>query len=71
MKTIKLKVMDMKCMGCVNTVQNVLSKIKGINDIKIDLAKKEAIIIADDSVKSEELVETINKNTNYKAQLEK
>jgi copper chaperone CopZ len=71
MKTIKLKVMDMKCMGCVNTVQNVLSKIKGINDIKVDLETKRAIITAEDSLKAEDLIDAINKNTNYKAQLEK
>jgi len=70
MKTIKLKIIGMKCMGCVNTVQNVLSKIQGVKEIKVDLAANQAIIIAEDSVKAEDLIDAINKKTSYKAQNE-
>jgi|YelNatPaOPRAMG01_1025707.scaffolds.fasta_scaffold839697_1 copper chaperone CopZ len=38
MKTIKLKVKNMKCMGCVNTILgNLPASIKGIANVKADL----------------------------------
>ncbi|MDI3527809.1 MAG: copper chaperone [Tenuifilum sp.] len=40
MKTVNLKVKNMKCMGCVNSIQNSLTGMNGINDVKIDLTNQ-------------------------------
>ncbi|BDX39393.1 hypothetical protein CYCD_27480 [Tenuifilaceae bacterium CYCD] len=53
MKTEKLIVSNMKCMGCVNAVKTGLSSIQGVSNVEVDLAT--ATVTAtydDDSVKS-------------------
>ncbi|MEJ5273586.1 MAG: heavy metal-associated domain-containing protein [Spirochaetota bacterium] len=70
MKNIKLKISGMKCMGCVNTVQNILSTTKGVLNVEVDLDKGSALIKANDDVNEDELCSIINNNTNYKAVVE-
>ena len=38
MNTLTLNVTGMTCMGCVNSVKNLVSALPGIADIDIDLA---------------------------------
>ncbi|MCR4421448.1 MAG: heavy-metal-associated domain-containing protein [Exilispira sp.] len=71
MKRIKLKITGMKCMGCVSDVQNALSKVLGVKNINVDLGKNEATVDIEDLVKPEDLEDAINKNTNFKAHIEK
>jgi copper chaperone CopZ len=40
MKTIELKVPNLKCMGCVNTVINNLTKINGVISVNSNLSTK-------------------------------
>lgn len=40
MKTIILKVKNMKCMGCVNTILGNLSTLNGITNVKADLVTR-------------------------------
>ena len=53
MKTEKLIVSNMKCMGCVNAVKTGLSSIQGVSNVEIDLATATVTVTyGDDSVKS-------------------
>lgn len=38
MNTLTLTVTGMSCMGCVNSVKNLLSELPSVADIQIDLA---------------------------------
>ena len=52
MKTEKLTVSNMKCMGCVNAVKTGLSSIQGVSKVEVELST--AIVTVtynDDSVK--------------------
>ncbi|HOP04830.1 MAG TPA: heavy metal-associated domain-containing protein [Tenuifilaceae bacterium] len=40
METVELKVNNMKCMGCVNTVQSSLSKLLGVKNVEAFLDTK-------------------------------
>ena len=38
------EVTGMKCQGCVNTVTEKLSAVKGVENVKVDLENKQATI---------------------------
>lgn len=38
MNTITLNVSGMSCMGCVNSVKNLLGAVDGVQNVEIDLA---------------------------------
>ncbi len=38
MNTTTLKVTGMSCMGCVNSVKNLVSALPGISNVDVDLA---------------------------------
>jgi len=44
MQSIQIKIIGMTCMGCVNSVETVLEKISGVNDVNVSLEKALAII---------------------------
>jgi copper chaperone len=67
MKTIVLKITGMKCGGCVTTAKEVLSKVKGVSSVEIDLTEGKAVVKADETVTPSLLVDAVNKNTNYRA----
>ena len=47
METLILKVTGMSCMGCVNSVKNLLSAISGTGAIDIDLASGQVEVAYD------------------------
>lgn len=59
MTTIKIK--GMSCNHCVTTVTKVLDNIKGIKNVKIDLAKGEATFIEENPVDMELIRQQIKK----------
>lgn len=59
MKDITLKVEGMVCGGCENRIQNTLSMIDGIKDVKADHVSGEVKIKAEDNVNEEELKQKI------------
>ncbi len=59
MTTIKIK--GMSCNHCVTTVTKVLDNIKGIKNVKIDLAKGEATFIEEKPVDMELIRQQIKK----------
>lgn len=38
MNILNLTVTGMSCMGCVNSVKNLLSALPGVGDVQVDLA---------------------------------
>ncbi len=51
----ELKINGMKCMGCVNRINNVLSSIKGIESFNISLETKTVTVI----VKKEKVLDEV------------
>lgn len=53
MKTEKLIISNMKCMGCANAIKTGLSSIQGVTSVEVDLPTATVIVsYNDDSVKS-------------------
>lgn len=44
MHTEVIKIEGMTCMGCVNSVKNVLEKIPGVDSVEVSLDQKQATI---------------------------
>ena len=44
MQTEVIKIEGMTCMGCVNSVKNVLEKVRGVDSVEVSLEKKQATI---------------------------
>lgn len=59
MKELKLKIPNMKCMGCAKTIEDHLDKIGGINDISIDIPDQEVTI----SYSGDKTIRNLIKNT--------
>jgi copper chaperone len=49
MQTEVIKIEGMTCMGCVNSVKNVLEKIPGVDSVEVSLNQKQATIHYDDA----------------------
>ena len=68
MKKINLKIEGMSCDGCKRTVTIAIEDLKGIESVNVDLEKKEAEVVFNDSVLSkEEIIEAVNNTGIYKA----
>ena len=48
MQTEIIKVNGMTCMGCVNSVKNVLEKIPGVSSADVSLEQKQVTVAYDD-----------------------
>ena len=57
-------VSGMNCGGCAATVKKLLSNVKGVTTIKIDLAKKETEITSAEEIKTDTLQSALN-NSGY------
>lgn len=44
MQTEIIRIKGMTCMGCVNSVKNVLEKIPGVNGVDVSLEQKQVTI---------------------------
>lgn len=44
MQRTTIKIMGMTCMGCVNSVKNVLEKLDGIANVEVSLEQEQANI---------------------------
>lgn len=57
MKNFELNIEGMKCEGCVNRINNVLSLIKGVNDYNVSLEDKKVTL----TVKKEKTLDEVIK----------
>ena len=55
-----LKVRDMSCGGCVNAVKAALTRVEGVQEAHVSLEDRTARVIADDTVKVDELVAAVD-----------
>jgi len=62
--THKYHVSGMSCGGCASTVKNKLSDGSDIKSVKVNLAKKEVEITSSQSIKIDELQESLS-HTGY------
>ena len=44
MNTLTLTVSGMSCMGCVNSVKNLLSAVPGVGGVQVDLASGRVVV---------------------------
>jgi copper chaperone len=49
MQTEVIKIEGMTCMGCVNSVKNILEEIPGVDSVEVSLDQKQATIRYDDA----------------------
>ncbi|MDO9227315.1 MAG: cation transporter [Pseudomonadota bacterium] len=47
MNTLTLTVSGMSCMGCVNSVKNLVSALPGIGEVQVDLASGRVVVTHD------------------------
>jgi len=53
MQNTTIKIDGMTCMGCVNSVKNVLQEISGVDSVEVSLEKAQATIQYDANVTSD------------------
>ena len=69
-ETTKLHLKGMACAySCVDKVKNVTSDLKGVESVQVSFEKKQAIVTHDDSLTAQDLVDLLNKNTEYSVSL--
>lgn len=66
MNTIKLSVPNISCGHCVNTIQNEVSELAGIQSVKADAGTK-AVEIIFDAPATEEKIKALLAEINYPA----
>ncbi len=66
MNTIKLSVPNISCGHCVNTIQNEVSELEGVQSVKADSGTK-AVEIVFDAPASEEKIKALLDEINYPA----
>ncbi|MDX9992580.1 MAG: heavy-metal-associated domain-containing protein [Anaerolineales bacterium] len=66
MTTIKLSVPNISCGHCVNTIQNELGELEGVQSVKADAGSK-AVEIVFEAPASEEKLKTALAEINYPA----
>jgi P-type Cu+ transporter len=69
MKTIKLKISDMSCASCVNSIESTLNKHEAISEIVVNLMNDTGVVTYDDKVLSEADIEEMIRNTGYEARV--
>ena len=49
MQDLKIKVMGMSCDHCVQTIQKAVGEISGVQQVNVDLDKKEVTVAIDEN----------------------
>ena len=64
-QTVTLSVIGMTCAACPVTIKKVLNKVEGVENIKVNLEKKEALVTFDDAKTTVEALLEATKNAGY------
>ena len=59
MRAVRLSVPDMKCGGCVATVNDALVAVSGVEEVHVDLETKVAQVVAPQSVTTSDLTRVV------------
>lgn len=70
-KTVTLDVKNMTCAVCPITVKKSLEKVAGVSAVKVDFAKKTAIVTYDPDKTKPEALTRATTNAGYPSTLEK
>jgi len=68
-QTVILSVPGMTCAACPITVKKVLSKVDGIEEVKVSLAQREAVVTFDDSKTRAEALISATGNAGYPSEI--
>ena len=60
MENITINIKGMHCQGCVKTVSNALSNIKGVKAVIVSLENKNALISFEGEINKEDLISAVN-----------
>lgn len=63
--TVTLLVPGMRCASCPITIKKALNKVEGVENIEVNLEKKEALITFDDAKTTVEALLEATKNAGY------
>jgi copper chaperone CopZ len=58
METIEFKAQNIKCMGCVSTIQDGLKTLSGIDKVDVDVDSKQ-VTISGHELSKEEIIDKI------------
>ncbi|WP_196590364.1 heavy-metal-associated domain-containing protein [Pectinatus frisingensis] len=50
MKTVTIMIEGMSCSHCTNAVTKALQSVNGVDDVKVSLEKKNAVVTADNNI---------------------
>ena len=64
-KTVTLSVTGMTCAACPITIKKALNKVEGVENIEVNLEKKEAMVTFDDAKTMVEALLEATKNAGY------
>ena len=64
-QTVTLSVTGMTCAACPITVKKALNKVEGVENIEVNLEKKEALVTFDDAKTTVEALLEATKNAGY------
>ncbi len=64
-QTVTLSVTGMTCAACPITIKKALNKIEGVENIEINLEKKEAVVTFDDAKTTVEALVEATTNAGY------
>ena len=66
-KTVDISLPSIQCGMCVSTIKKALRKVEGINEFKIDLENKKVTVSFDETLTSEDKIETAITSAGYDA----
>lgn len=64
-QTVTLSVTGMTCAACPITLKKALNKVEGVENIEVNLEKKEALVTFDDAKTTVEALLEATKNAGY------
>jgi mercuric ion binding protein len=64
-QTVTLSVTGMKCAACPITIKKALNKVEDVENIEVNLEKKEALVTFDDAKTTVEALLEATKNAGY------
>ena len=65
--TITLTVQNMTCAACPITVKKAIKGVAGVKDVRVDLAKKIAVVVFDDVLTNSDRLAEASRNAGYPA----
>lgn len=64
-QTVTLSVPDITCAACPITLKKALNKVEGVENIKVDLEEKKALVTFDDAKTNVQALLEATKNAGY------